>query len=410
MDASNASSRHIQVVPDEAPVRSRRQLGEILIELGFVTRVELDSALETQRTTGDRIGEILVDQGCLTRIDLACALAEQWEPYPSTDAGDGLQSDGTVRLAADQPPEPEAPPHLAALKSVDETVDEIARSMEGLTSAREADALALDERFAALNQRLGQIESQSREIAQLETRLAAVSELATELRGELGAQAQQQPGNESGDRLLELSVRIDRAARDSHDRIVALADELRADITARSTSFEARLQAQLDALAAVEKRFEDVHEAAAAALARAEETTEALHVETGSLAGRLDELFGLRHADAQVARVANERLAARLAEIPTSQADEETVGRLATDVAELTRRVEQLDTSGAAATRAIERAVLEGLAELGKKLTAKAPKQGKQGKGMRRSLDSLGAAIAAADARLAEHDSADSKR
>ena len=317
MDASNASSRHIQAVPDEAPVRTRRQLGEILIELGFVTRVELDSALETQRTTGGRIGEILVDQGCLTRIDLACALAEQWEPYPSTDAGDGLQSDDTVRLAADQPPAPEAPPHLAALKSVDETVDEIARSVEGLTSAREADALALDERFAALSQRLDQIESQSGEIAQLETRLAAVSELATELRGELGAQAQQQPGNESGDRLLELSVRIDRAARDSHDRIVALADELRADITARSTSFDARLQAQLDALAAVEQRFEDVQEAAAAALARAEETTEALHVETGSLAGRLDELFGLRHADAQVARVANERLAARLAEIPS---------------------------------------------------------------------------------------------
>ena len=410
MDASNASSRHIQAVPDEAPVRTRRQLGEILIELGFVSRVELDSALETQRTTGGRIGEILVDQGCLTRIDLACALAEQWEPHPSTDAGDGLQSDDTVRLAADQPPTPEAPPHLAALKSVDETVDEIARSVEGLTSAREADALALDERFAALSQRLDQIESQSGEIAQLETRLAAVSELATELRGELGAQAQQQPGNESGDRLLELSVRIDRAARDSHDRIVALADELRADIAAKSAAFDARLQAQLDAAAAVEQRFEDVHEAAAAALARAEETTEALHVETGSLAGRLDELFGLRHADAQVARVANERLAARLAEITASQADEGTLERLTTDVAELTRRVEQLDSSGEAATRAIERAVLEGLADLGKKLTAKATKQGKQGKGMRRSLDSLGAAIAAADARLAEHDSAGPKR
>ena len=86
------------------------------------------------------------------------------------------------------------------------------------------------------------------------------------------------------------------------------------------------------------------------------------------------------------------------------------VDRLAMDVAELTRRVEQLDSFGEAATRAIERAVLEGLADLGKKLTAKATKQGKQGKGMRRSLDSLGAAIAAADARLAEHDSAGSKR
>src|SRR6476659_206381 len=135
MDASNASSRHIQAVPDEAPVRTRRQLGEILIELGFVTRVEVDSALETQRTTGGRIGEILVDQGCLTRIDLACALAEQWEPYPSSEAEEGLQPGDTERVVADQPT-PEAPPHLAALKSVDETVDEIARAVEGLTSGR----------------------------------------------------------------------------------------------------------------------------------------------------------------------------------------------------------------------------------------------------------------------------------
>ncbi len=408
MDAGNASQRHIQAVPDEAPVRTRRQLGEILIELGFVSPADVDSALEAQHTTGGRIGEILVDQGCLTRIDLACALAEQWEPYPSTEAGDGLQPDDTVRVAGDQPT-PEAPPHLAALKSIDETVDEIARSVEGLTSAREADALVLDERFAALTERLDRIESQSGEIAELETRLAGVSELASALRDELGAHAQQERRNESGDRVLELSVRIDRAARDSHDRIVALADELRADVAAKSAAFEARLKAQLDATAAVEQRFGDVQEAAAAALARAEEATEALHVETGSLAGRVDELFGLRHADAQVARVANERLAARVAEITSGPADQGMVDRLATDVADLARRVEQLDSFGEAATRAIERAVLEGLADLGKKLTAKATKPGKKDKGMRRSLDSLGAAIAAADARLAEHDSADPK-
>ena len=72
-----------------------------------------------------RIGEILVDQGCLTRIDLASALAEHWEPYPSSEAVMVSQPDETVRLPTDQPT-PEAPPHLAALKSVDETVDEIA--------------------------------------------------------------------------------------------------------------------------------------------------------------------------------------------------------------------------------------------------------------------------------------------
>ena len=113
MDASNASSRHIAGRARRGSGESRRPLGEILVELGFVSRAQLDSALDVQRTTGGRIGEILVDQGCLTRLDLASALAEHWEPYPSTDAGDGLES-GRRRTVGSRPAaEPEAPPHLA---------------------------------------------------------------------------------------------------------------------------------------------------------------------------------------------------------------------------------------------------------------------------------------------------------
>ena len=197
-------------------------------------------------------------------------------------------------------------------------------------------------------------------------------------------------------------LRIDRAARDSHDRIVALADELRADSprdrrARRPTPGSARRRRRGRSSGST-----DVHEAAAAALARAEETTEALHVEMGSLAGRLDELFGLRHADAQVARVANERLAARL-EDRSESGRRGTLDRLADGCrgAHPSSRAARLVRRGA--TRAIERAVLEGLADLGKQLTAKATKHGKPGKALRRSLDSLAAAIAAADARLAEH-------
>ena len=65
----------------------------------------------------------------------------------------------------------------------------------------------------------------------------------------------------------------------------------------------------------LQRQFAAAQEAAASTVAGAEETTAELHVEIGSLAGRLDELFGLRHADAQVARVANERLGARLEDL-----------------------------------------------------------------------------------------------
>ena len=170
-------------------------------------------------------------------------------------------------------------------------------------------------------------------------------------------------------------------------------------MAAKSAGLDA---SSLDEAAVLQRQFVTAQEAVAATVAGVEETTAELHVEIGSLAGRLDELFGLRHADAQVARVANERLAARLEDLGANQADDETLDRLATEVAELTRRVEQLGSIGEQSARVVERAVLDGLADFGKQLTAKAPKHGKPSKRLRRSIDALAAAIAAADARSAQ--------
>lgn len=61
-----------------AEVQIRRPIGEIFVELGFIGPDELEAALDVQRETGARIGEILVEQGSLSRLDLASALAEQW--------------------------------------------------------------------------------------------------------------------------------------------------------------------------------------------------------------------------------------------------------------------------------------------------------------------------------------------
>ena len=66
----------VPLTPAEVPIR--RPIGEIFVELGFINTDQLDSALDTQRETGARIGEILVEQGSLSRLDLASALAEQW--------------------------------------------------------------------------------------------------------------------------------------------------------------------------------------------------------------------------------------------------------------------------------------------------------------------------------------------
>jgi hypothetical protein len=56
---------------------SWRQLGEILVDRGFVTREQLVQALERQRQTGERLGEALIGQGVLSKFELAGSLAEQ---------------------------------------------------------------------------------------------------------------------------------------------------------------------------------------------------------------------------------------------------------------------------------------------------------------------------------------------
>jgi type IV pilus assembly protein PilB len=54
---------------------ARPKLGQVLIMQGSVTDAELEAALDTQRTTGERIGRILVEEGVITEIQLVQALA-----------------------------------------------------------------------------------------------------------------------------------------------------------------------------------------------------------------------------------------------------------------------------------------------------------------------------------------------
>jgi hypothetical protein len=75
------------LVPDETPpaapahppteTSAWRPLGRVLVENGFLTKTELENALEVQRERGGRLGEILVARGSMTGQALARALAEQ---------------------------------------------------------------------------------------------------------------------------------------------------------------------------------------------------------------------------------------------------------------------------------------------------------------------------------------------
>ena len=68
------------IVPPVPPLgfRIRRPIGQIFVDLGFITTDDREAALEVQRESGALLGEILVEQGKLTRLELANALSEHW--------------------------------------------------------------------------------------------------------------------------------------------------------------------------------------------------------------------------------------------------------------------------------------------------------------------------------------------
>ncbi|MDR1376165.1 MAG: Flp pilus assembly complex ATPase component TadA [Synergistaceae bacterium] len=58
-------------------MRSQPKLGDILVQAGVITDMQLAEALKKQKYTGKRIGEILVNEGIITDVKLAEALSTQ---------------------------------------------------------------------------------------------------------------------------------------------------------------------------------------------------------------------------------------------------------------------------------------------------------------------------------------------
>jgi len=58
---------------------AKRRLGDIFVERGMIDQAQLDEALAVQRETGAKLGEVLVDLGFVTRVALAGVISEQWD-------------------------------------------------------------------------------------------------------------------------------------------------------------------------------------------------------------------------------------------------------------------------------------------------------------------------------------------
>jgi hypothetical protein len=66
---------------------ARRRLGDIFVERGLISDEQLREALDQQRETGGKLGEILVELGFVTRVGLAGVISEQWDELRVSQSG-----------------------------------------------------------------------------------------------------------------------------------------------------------------------------------------------------------------------------------------------------------------------------------------------------------------------------------
>ena len=145
--------------PPAGPENDRRRIGEVFVELGFVTGEQLDAALEVQRTSGGRVGEILIERGSMSRLDLASALIEYWE-VASPERG------RTHSLGGRAPDEPTS--GLAA------RLDQLDRRIDELAAVRSGDAVSIGVRLRGAELALGSLGPIEARVSAIERRLGGL--------------------------------------------------------------------------------------------------------------------------------------------------------------------------------------------------------------------------------------------
>ena len=240
------------LTPDE--VHIRRPIGEIFVELGFISVEQLDAALKAQGESGARIGEILVEQGSLSRLDLASALAEQWSALQKL-----------------RPPAPVADP-----QPWQNGAPVVEKEVQGSPAPSSAELLGLEERLRLIERATAtSLSQEDLEAAQLGLRAALGA-----LEARIEAVAESAATEEMAESLGPLVARLDALESASVSTDVARLREELEELRAQPVTAEALA----DVHAAVE-RLEQRPE-------RSDEV-ERLTGEIGALTARFDELADL---------------------------------------------------------------------------------------------------------------------
>lgn len=409
---------------------TRPTIGDVLLSHGFVDADTLAGAAEEQERTGQPLGQILVERGAITRLELASALAEQWAEAPgrpsaepvsgspvaapawSPAAGPVVIDDNTYalrvqsavsdlarRVGAAEPllaeverrasesvsPEAleaslvEVRNHVdASLEGVSTRLDQVTNGLEEAFGEMQAGSAELAKRLgttaaaAAAAATTGDLETLRQaldvRLAELAASIEAESRQLAEARATLAALAERPVlGPEVEDRLEELAVRLDGVARVDdlaqlraafeglEDRLAAAADAAALAAVRRDLD---QLAARSDVPPELESRLDKIDArlsgtAAAGALGRLQEAL----AELGARIDTTADATSLEEVRAQVVAITEPdgRAIARL----------ESVEALMTDLA---ARVESLGAVAASGTGADTIEALRGaLEELGRR-------------------------------------------
>ena len=127
----------------------RRPIGQIFVDLGFITPDDREAALTVQRENGGLLGEILITQGKITRLELANALSEHWES--ATGASDTTANRGPSLIDVPRGDESSRRVEPSDAAEHRRLLAELEAARVAAVQAAEAGLKAIDEALAALD-------------------------------------------------------------------------------------------------------------------------------------------------------------------------------------------------------------------------------------------------------------------
>jgi len=134
---------------------AKRRLGDIVVERNMVTPQQLEQALEEQRVNGGKLGETLVELGFITRVELAGAISEQWDDVRRCRGGESTAPKPQSATPASPVPTPGSSEPSASELALRERLEALTVEL----AARDQRIAQQDATINALLSRVTEIES-----------------------------------------------------------------------------------------------------------------------------------------------------------------------------------------------------------------------------------------------------------